>query len=289
MKKNPILWGAVLLCGMALSGCQQPEPSGQPQELPVPTVLTVSITQPTRTEIVAGENPHPIYWENDDLIVVHFDTDPEATEMHYYALTSGAGTTEGTFEWQNWDDTLPATYNSLVAGYSAMYVSFTENAELVLEAHSEIFMGLENVSDFPMHGSANAGDPLAFHCGFGLVHVAVTGNVTISRLAIDTAPQSGQEIAGQFKIALDTYETTFLQPGPASTNQYEIVWSGKQNVTLSDTPVDFYGVMPDGTYNAGTTFTFTLSDGSTIVKTTQQPFTVSRAQILNLPPLDIVQ
>ena len=71
MKKNPILWGAVLLCGMALSGCQQPEPSGQPQELPVPTVLTVSITQPTRTEIVAGENPHPIYWENDDLIVVH--------------------------------------------------------------------------------------------------------------------------------------------------------------------------------------------------------------------------
>ena len=58
---------------------------------------------------------------------------------------------------------------------------------------------------------------------------------------------------------------------------------------MNQSPSTPFGVMPDGTYNAGTTFTFTLSDGSTIVKTTQQPFTVSRAQILNLPPLDIVQ
>lgn len=288
--KTSRIFSAVMLavCGMALCACTESIPDDNGGGKPVPTVLTASIAQTTRTEIVPGEIPHPIHWAKGDIIVVHFDTDTDPNAMHWFGLKTGAGTTEGTFEWQDYGDTLPATYNSMIAGYAGGFVSFDDNAELVLEAHREIFLGLENVIDFPMHATADAGEPLAFLCGFGMVHLSVTGNVAINRIAINTFEQDGQEMSGKFHVDVETYETTFVEPGFASTNPYEIVWDDNA-VTLTDTPIDFYGVMPDGTYHAGTTFTFTLTDGSTIVKTAQQPFTISRAQILNLPTLDVRQ
>lgn len=286
MRKNPMAWIAMLVCGMALSGCAQPEKTIG--TMPVPTLLSASIAQPTRTEIVAGQNPHPIYWEVGDVIAVHFDTDTDATTVHWYQLQSGAGTTNGTFAHLEYGgDTLPATYNSLIAGFSGYEtISFNENTEMVLEARSEIFMGLDSVEEFPMHGTAAAGAPIAFRCSFGIAHIPVTGNnVSITQITMDTHEEV--PVAGIFNVNVATDATTFVQSTAGSA--YQIVWAGRQAVTLTDTPTDFYGVMPVGTYNAGTTLTFTLSNGSTIVKTAQQPFTVSRAQILNLPTLNVAQ
>lgn len=164
--------------------------------------------------------------------------------------------------------------------------SFNENTEMVLEARSEIFMGLDSVEEFPMHGTAAAGAPIAFRCSFGIAHIPVTGNnVSITQITMDTHEEV--PVAGIFNVNVATDATTFVQSTAGSA--YQIVWAGRQAVTLTDTPTDFYGVMPVGTYNAGTTLTFTLSNGSTIVKTAQQPFTVSRAQILNLPTLNVAQ
>lgn len=287
--KTSRIFSAVMLavCGMALCACAESIPDNNGGGKPVPTVLTASIAPTTRTEIVYGEIPHPIHWEENDVIAVHFDTDEMAGMVHWFQLKSGAGTTEGTFEWLDYGDPMPETYNSLVAGYSGWAVTFNGNIEMVLEARSEIFMGMENIEDFPMHGAAAAGEPIAFQCSFGIVHIPITGNVMLSNIVL-TTEDLNMPISGTFEVDVVTGETTFVKPSIES--EFEIVWHGRQDVALSDdTPTDFYAVLPAGEYEAGSTFTFTLSDNSKIEKTTKQPFTVSRAQILNLPTLDVRQ
>lgn len=286
--KTSRIFSAVMLavCGMALCACTESIPDDNGGGKPVPTVLTASITQTTRTEIVYGEIPHPIHWEEGDIIAVHFDTDEVAGMVHWFRLKSGAGTTEGTFEWMDQGDPLPETYNSLVAGYAAWAITFSGDTEMVLEARSAIFMGLENIVDFPMHGAAAAGEPIQFRCSFGLVHIPITGNVVLTNIML-TTEDLDVPIAGTFKVDMDTDEAVFVKPSVGS--EFEIVWHSTQDVALDNTPTDFYAVLPAGEYEAGSTFTFTLSDNSTIEKTTKQPFTVSRAQILNLPTLDVRQ
>lgn len=286
--KTSRIFSAVMLAvyGMALCACTEPIPDDSGGGKPVPTVLTASIAQTTRTEIVSGEIPHPIHWEAGDVIAVHFDTDAN-TAVHYFQVQSGAGTTEGTFaHLSDYGGALPETYNSLIAGYSGWSITFNENTEMVLEARNEIFMGMENIADFPMHATANAGESLAFRCSFGIVHIPVTGDVALSSVLL-TTEDLGVPIAGTFKIDVNTDETTFVQASIGS--QFEVSSSLRKTVTLSDTPTDFYAVLPTGDYEAGATLTFTLSDNSQITKTAKLPFAVSRAQILNLPTLDVRQ
>jgi hypothetical protein len=111
----------------------------------------------------------------------------------------------------------------------------------------------------------------------------VTGdNISVKTIYIDTTtPQ--KEITGRFQVDENTYETTFLNSSHGS--EFQIVWTG--TVQLTDVPSVFYAVLPAGEYGAGTEFRFTRADGSVITKRTRQPFTVTRARVLNLPALDV--
>lgn len=170
---------------------------------------------------------------------------------------------------------LPDTYSSLIAGYPAMFVTITpENREVVLEAPREIYLGIENIVDFPMYGAAGADGKVNFVCPFGLICFPVTGdNISVKTIYIDTTtPQ--KEITGRFQVDENTYETTFLNSSHGS--EFQIVWTG--TVQLTDVPSVFYAVLPAGEYGAGTEFRFTRADGSVITKRTRQPFTVTRAR-----------
>ena len=164
-----------------------------------------------------------------------------------------------------------------------MFVTITpEIREVDLEAQREIYLGIENIVDFPMYGAAGADGKVNFVCPFGLICFPVTGdNISVKTIYIDTTtPQ--KEITGRFQVDENTYEPPFLNSSHGS--EFQIVWTG--TVQLTDVPSVFYAVLPAGEYGAGTEFRFTRADGSVITKRTRQPFTVTRARVLNLPALD---
>lgn len=246
-----------------------------------------------RTVIQEGTVPHPIVWKANDQIVIHFDTGVQGA-MRVFNLQSGVGTGQAEFVYSGFGYSsdpdvqvpmeLPDTYSSLIAGYPAMFVTITpENREVVLEAPREIYLGIENIVDFPMYGAAGADGKVNFVCPFGLICFPVTGdNISVKTIYIDTTtPQ--KEITGRFQVDENTYETTFLNSSHGS--EFQIVWTG--TVQLTDVPSVFYAVLPAGEYGAGTEFRFTRADGSVITKRTRQPFTVTRARVLNLPALDV--
>ncbi|HIW97714.1 MAG TPA: hypothetical protein H9866_04410 [Candidatus Tidjanibacter gallistercoris] len=246
-----------------------------------------------RTVIQEGTEPHPIVWKTDDGIIIHFDTGVQGA-MRVFNIQSGIGTSEAEFVYSGFAYSsdpdvqvpmeLPDTYHSLIAGYPAMFVTITpENREVVLEAPREIYLGLENVVDYPMYGAAGADGKINFVCPFGLICFPVTGdNITVKAVYIDTTA-ANKEVTGRFQINEETYETTFLNSPHGS--EFEIVWTG--TVQLTDTPSEFYAIVPAGEYAAGTQFRFATSDGGVIIKHTKQPFTVTRSRILNLPLLDV--
>ncbi|WP_300705205.1 hypothetical protein [uncultured Alistipes sp.] len=254
----------------------------------------------THTTINEDTDPHTISWSQYDLICVHFDTDPEGV-MRLYELSGTGNTSTGNFTYSGsmsvnpdipYDQipALPSSYNSLLAGYSGMYTQITPyDQDVILQTPLEIFMGMESIKDFPMIGSAQAGQPISFNCPFGLIQIPVTGNIAIERIYFDTTDQQ-QEIAGYFVIDQTTYQPTF-QGQAGSQNQFSTTWasSGANGTQLTDTPLSFYVVLPPGTYEAGTLLQFQTPDGTTIDKRTQMPFTVNRAQILNLPTVYVGQ
>lgn len=254
----------------------------------------------THTIIDAETNPHSIVWSPTDIISVHFDTDPKGV-MRIYSLEGEGNSATGNFVYNyaissNPDipydqiPDLPDSYNSLLAGYSGLYTTITPaGQDVILQTPIEIFLGLESVEDFPMIGSAQAGQPISFHCPFGLIHIPVTGNIALERIYFDTTEQQ-QEIAGYFVIDPITYEPDFHHEA-TQQNQFTTKWATTEanGTQLSDTPLDFYVVLPPGIYEAGTILRFQTPDGTTFEKKTLKPFTVKRAEILNLPTLHVEQ
>lgn len=248
----------------------------------------------TRTSVVPGQIPHPIVWSANDLISIHFNTDVNGGRR-VYALSDGAGTAQGDFIYTQIYDTSdsamtmsadpPAEYTSLFAGYPGAFVTISaQNSELLIESPREIFLGLDDVEDFPMVGTGGADGSLQFSCPFGMIHIPVTGSALIESIYMDTTEQQ-IEISGRFSIDPQTYETNFVESVVGS--QYSISWNGNSPVQLTSSPLSFYAILPAGTYEAGTTFQFVLSSGGSVIMTTQLPFTVSRANILNLPAVEV--
>ncbi len=278
----------------------------QPQEAPQATTRSLAGlfgSQPEiapHTVIDADTDPHTITWSQNDLICIHFDTDPEGV-VRLYTLDGAGDSATGSFTYSfstsfNSDipydqiPPLPTTFNTLLAGYSGMYTQITPyDQDVILQTPLEIFLGLENIKDFPMIGSGQAGQPITFHCPFGLVKIPVAGNIAIERIYFDTSDQQ-QEISGYFVIDQNSYEPSF-QSQSGTQNQFSTTWasSSANGTQLTATPLSFYVVLPPGTYNAGTLLQFQTPAGATIEKRTQMPFTVSRAQILNLPTVYVEQ
>lgn len=248
----------------------------------------------TRTAIEQDQIPHSIIWESGDLISIHFNTDVNGARR-IYALSEGAGTAHGDFTYTQIYDTSdpdvtisadpPASFTSLFAGFPGEFVTISaQNSELLLEPPREIFLGLNTVEDFPMIGNAGADGSIQFVCPFGMIHIPVTGTAQIESLYIDTTDQQ-IEITGRFSVNPQTYETNFVESVLGS--QFSISWNSTSPVQLTSSPQSFYAILPPGTYEAGTTFRFVLASGASTIFTTQLPFTVTRADILNLPVLDV--
>ncbi len=307
--KSILTAAAFSLACLAMASCGRPTTTP-----PEPETLTLhaSIEQPaqiaasatlfgrtddnTRTVIEQETIPHPILWQANDDIVVRFDTDPISVSR-YFHLESGAGTGNAVFAYSGFGvsydqsvevpEELPSSYASIISGYPGMFTTIrSDNSEIILEAPREIFQGLENIADFPMHGIAGADGNIVFHCPFGIIHFPVTGNVAITSITIDTSEQA-KEVSGRFLIDQDSHTTAFHEASVGS--QFSISWAGKSALQLTSDPVSFYAVLPAGTYAVGTTFQFKQTNGTVIEKKTLEEFTVNRAQILNLPTVYVAQ
>lgn len=250
----------------------------------------------TRTSIDPAVQPHPILWSANDLISIHFNTDVNGGRR-VYVLSSGAGTQHADFTYTQIYDTSdtgvtisadpPTDFTSLFAGYPGEYVTISaQNSELLIEPPREIFLGLDDVDAFPMIGTGGADGSISFACPFGMICLPVTGTTQIEAIYIDTTDQQA-EISGRFSIDPQSYATSFVESVAGS--QFSISWNSKSPLQLTSTPAYFYAILPAGTYEAGTTFQFVLASGASTVMTTQMPFTVSRAQILNLPAVNVTQ
>ena len=239
--------------------------------------------------------PHPILWSANDLISIHFNTDVNGGRR-VYVLSSGAGTQHADFTYTQIYDTSdtgvtisadpPTDFTSLFAGYPGEYVTISaQNSELLIEPPREIFLGLDDVDAFPMIGTGGADGSISFVCPFGMICLPVTGTTQIEAIYIDTSDQQA-EISGRFSIDPQSYATSFVESVAGS--QFSISWNSNSPLQLTSTPAYFYAILPAGTYEAGTTFQFVLASGASTVMTTQMPFTVSRAQILNLPAVNVL-
>ncbi len=250
----------------------------------------------TRTSIDPAVQPHPILWSANDLISIHFNTDVNGGRR-VYVLSAGEGTQHADFTYTQIYDTSdtdvtisadpPADFTSLFAGYPGEYVTISaQNSELLIEPPREIFLGLDDVDAFPMIGTGGADGSISFVCPFGMICLPVTGTTQIEAIYIDTSDQQA-EISGRFSIDPQSYATSFVESVAGS--QFSISWNSNSPLQLTSTPAYFYAILPAGTYEAGTTFQFVLASGASTVMTTQMPFTVSRAQILNLPAVNVTQ
>lgn len=266
----------------------------QPRAVAADTRIFGAEAHDTRTTIIADQIPHPIVWSTGDLINIHFDADGNGSSR-VFTLSEGAGTKYGKFIptdiYGSSDSNVtmspepPTEYNYLFAGYPGQFISVTaQNSEMLLEPSREIFLGLDEIYDFPMIGAGGPDGRITFFCPFGIVHIPVTGSEPIDAIYLDTSAQQ-LPVSGRFAIDPESYTAEFVDS--VFGNQFSISWNSTSAVPLSDTPTSFYAVVPPGTYEAGTSFQFILDSGETITKTTLQPFTVTRANILNLPVVDI--
>lgn len=235
---------------------------------------SILLTETTRVELNANKQT---VWTAGDQIVVH---GPE--DMRLYQFDGKTGDRNGTF-------THIGNYN--VADYAATFafdryyaylhqgsvsIGKLANGTPVLfmfaNATQSYQKGSYGASDNPIVGTSDDGVNFSFQNMLGYLRLSVTGDQVIQSITL--TGNNEEVIAGQIFTPIDEIPTFYWQ-----TKGTTITLDCGEGVQLTDTPTEFYIVVPAVTFTKGFTATLNFTDGTNFPKSTSKSVTIERNTI----------
>lgn len=232
---------AALVAAFGLIACNPDEPDPitpvTPQEPEVARLATATI------EHIDG---YTASWEKDSKFVVAYSSGSsfETIEM---SLKEGEGSETGKFSY-DFKGELPAP------SYALFPTSIVKEAGASISDCSLLWptnqkYGSPSINNLPMwakgNSSADLNGPYKFQNIGGILHLAVTGTGSISKVQV----VSDKPLSGAFK--LDALGNPIFDEGSKSV-YYNLDMACGQNIYLSDKATDFYFSVPAGYYTSFT-------------------------------------
>ena len=141
--------------------------------------------------------------------------------------------------------------------------------------------GSYGVGDSPIIGTSDDGENFTFKNMLGYLRLSIKGNQTLESILFQG---NNQEIlAGTFYAPINDLFNTTWHEGQST----QITLDCGDGVQLTDTPTDFYIVLPPMTFEKGFSVTLNFTDGSLYPKSTSKEIVIERNAILPMATFDL--
>ncbi|MBR5464958.1 MAG: membrane lipoprotein lipid attachment site-containing protein [Alistipes sp.] len=231
-------------------------------------------TDATRVELNANKQT---VWTAGDYIVV-----PGPADMRLYQFDGQTGDRNGTFTYRG-------TYN--VTNYATDYVFDRYYAYLRQETVSlgrlnngtpVLFMDANSVQHYKkgsygatdnlIVGASDDGKNFSFQNVLGYLRLSITGDKAVKSITL--TGNNEEPIAGQIYCPISDIPNAYWYQKEST-----ITLDCGTGVQLTDSPTEFYIVVPPVTFSKGFTVVLTFTDGSTYLKSTSKAVTIARNMI----------
>ena len=260
MKKS--IYIVLAIAALALQACQLIEESfkiGLTATMEPTAIATKTSLSPT------GTSGYDVLWSTGDKIGVYIDG---ATAPTPFTLTSGAGTTTASFSGEGIGSNYLAFYpQSMLSSRSGNTLNIT------IPSEQTYVPGSFDEDTYPM--VASSGSPqLQFRNICSIVRISLIGTQTVSKIVFQTNDPS-VKVSGAASVNVSSPSApTITMAANASDN----VVLNTGSVQLSDTPTDFYFVLPPQTYTGG--FKVRVYSGEEYIeKSYDSDFTMVRSMV----------
>lgn len=211
----------------------------------------------------AGDDVYYVLWSEGDQIGVFTD---DSQQLNTYDLSEGAGTKKGSFKGNGQGSKYLAYFPA-----SGVLSRNGADIEIVLPSTQAFKDGTFASGSFPM-AAAGTSSNLTFHNLCSILHLSVTGHHYLDSIAFLPKDKS-MKVSGRGSVTPESFSLTMSAQG---SDRVSLVTSG---VGLNEeSPMDFYLVIPPGTYKGGFTVRF-YAGSSYMDKSFNEDFTFVRSQI----------
>lgn len=272
MKKNFTISAIIAIAAMlTAASCAKEENVINPSEEATLTTFTASVEEPaTKTSL----NSTSVFWSESDAIKV-FNTDNISGVN--FALSSGQGTTSGTFSGTALSGTGP-----FYAYYpSAKATSLADGALTVTLPPTQTYAAntFGNGAN-PMVATITSGDNFSFKNLCGVLKLQLIGSeIAVKSIAVSSATDI---LCGEGTVTFSGDNPVFT-PAALNTSHTVTLDCGEAGVPLSGTATPFYIVVPVGALASGFTVAITTTGGDVMRLATTADNTIARAQIKAMP------
>jgi len=255
------------------AGCRQAE-FEDPSE--GSNILTASLERGAETKTHFGDPVDDVYypyWTAADELAVYVDALPFVDK---YTLTGGAGTDTGFFSGKVSGNRYVALYpyaDRVKEGLQGNTLS------LVLPSEQSYAPGSFGEGDFPMLAVGGAED-LAFKNLCSVLRISVTGDKAV-RAVHFTAHDDKMSVCGPATVRTDYSSVPELVMSKGGSPRVSVKCPGVQ--LKEDEPVDFFIVIPPGTYKGGFTVEVETFSG-TFTREVNSDITFGRSQFRYIKP-----
>lgn len=229
----------------------------------------------TRTHLSGPEGG--IYypcWSGDEEIAVYIDGSPIPQR---FAFVSGKDARQGTFAGPGIGDQYVALYP-----FSARKEYDDENLTISLPSEQSYTPGSFSEDAFPML-AVSGSNTLSFKNLCAVLKVSLTGKTNVLSVSF-TANDPSRSVSGEGTISMKEADDPVLVMAESKSPSVRLVCEG---VPLSDSPTDFFLVVPPGPYPGGFTLKIKTPEGS-IVKIVDRDILFKRSEIRAIPAFECI-
>ena len=258
---------------LILTGCQQKE-IGQPVEPSNFLKASIERRVETKSQLGLAENgKYYAFWTEGDDLAVYVDGLSRADR---YVLSKGAGTEKGVFA-----GTLSGDHYIALYPYSDNVSGGLKDNVLTLELPAEQTYAPDSFGEgaFPML-AVSVGDELPFKNLCAALKVSMTGEALVKSISF-VAHDEGMAVSGRATVRTDFSDVPELVMSADGSPRVTLKCGGVH--LADDSPVDFYIVVPAGTYKGGFSLEVETFTG-TFTRTVNSDVTFERSQCRYIKP-----
>jgi len=271
----------IVVAGLSLlflASCEKE--ADQPEVIPAGHTQLVALSEePTRTAL----DGHSVLWQTGDCINV---MDIGSHSSGSFSLVSGAGTTTGTF--QGGDIQQSKEYYALYPFMTGLSKSNSRYNFRISQDQAWQEGSFGQGANIMVSTFTDPTQPLLFRHVLGALKLSLTGSSCIYKISVTDA-NSEQMLWGNAKLLLN---------GTQGTNEQTLELDGGDNtahllcplgVQLSGTPTAFYLALPQGALSSGMTVRIYAQDDILLDEfSTTKDNSIARAQVRSMPTREVV-
>ncbi len=231
-------------------------------------------------------------WNAGDSIYVHHQTEGLLT----YQFDGKDGDRSGSFTYVATDaydfSTLFPANNKYYAFYAPEslcgWVRFTDGAPAVgafiaqkVQYEPDSYAIGANL----MIAESSVPDQFTFENALGYLRLSLKGTKKVKQVFVQG--NSNEYMCGDYVVDLTNIDRQLWYGQMVGVGYYQVIDCGEAGVQLSQTPTDFYYVLPPMSFNAGISIQVDFTDGTSYVKSTNKVIPIARNTIQPMAVLDV--